>query len=116
MSSESVLAREATARAARPTASRGSLVPHTNRPDAGLVRGRIARLQLDRLAVVLDRLLEATEALVDPAEVRPGVDPGLVARRLRGPLEPGDRLLGPLQLDQIGADVVVGVAVGRVGF
>src|SRR6476659_2752299 len=70
-----------------------------HQPFEGL-RGRaVARLDLDRLAIMLDGFREATEPLEDSAEVHPGVDAGLVARRLGRPLQPGDGLLSPVELD-----------------
>src|SRR5262245_41401398 len=51
---------------------------------------------------------------VHPCQVAVGKVARLIARGSHRPREPRDRLFGPPQLDEIGADVVVGVAEGGV--
>ena len=54
--------------------------------------------------------VEPTELHMDTCEIDVRVVPGLVPGRLHRLPEPGDGLLGAAERDQVGADVVVGVA------
>src|SRR5436309_4367695 len=70
--------------------------------------------ELERTLELFPRLGEEPLRPVDLPEIAVRVVPRIVAGRLDGRLEPGDRLVGPLELDQVRADVVVGVAEVRV--
>lgn len=75
---------------------------------------RVVRFDVERL---FEALLSAAEEFfgdIAAAEVVPGEMVGVVARGLRGLFEPGDGFVGEVFLEQVGADVVVGVTEGGV--
>src|SRR5579859_1996977 len=74
----------------------------------------IPRLQLQGPLEVPHRLPVFVGLNVDPGQVEMGEVPGVVAWRLNRLLEPGNRLFPAAQLDEIGPDVVVGIAEVRV--
>src|SRR6266849_9521966 len=73
-------------------------------------RRQVARLDGEGLLELTDRLLHLVLPRVDGREIDVGEVARLVARRTLGPLEPGDGLLLAAEGEEIGADVVVGVA------
>src|SRR5437016_5175843 len=86
------------------------LIQHADEPSQRAFRQRIIRVQRERFLVAFDGLLPLSLALVDSAEVQVREGRTLVALGLHGLFEPRDRFVELLLLDQIRADVVVGVA------
>src|SRR5437667_10104627 len=75
---------------------------------------RILGLDLEGALELLERLGEHALRPVDLPEVAVRVVTRLVAGRLDGRLEPWDRLVEATELDQVRADVVVGIAELRI--
>jgi len=75
---------------------------------------RVTGLDRDRALELADGLVDLVPLDVDASQVEVGEVARLVPTRRLGALEPVDRLLLPAQLDQVGADVVVGVAEVRI--
>src|SRR6266511_5780938 len=75
---------------------------------------RIAGLERDGVLELTDGLADLVSLDVHAGQVEVRIVPRLVAAGRLGALEPGDGFLRPAQLDQVGADIVVGVAEVRV--
>src|SRR5579862_3139481 len=92
---------------------RGSV--HAGEQAPQFLPGRpVAGFQFQRPPEVLHRFPVLVRLDVDPGQVVMRKVPGLVARGVDRLFEPGDRLLPAAQLDQVRADVVVGIAEVRI--
>ena len=76
--------------------------------------GRLAGMDLERRLELLDRATHHTLFCVDAPQVHVGEVPRLIARSRLGLLQPFNRLVELSPIDEVGPDVVVRVAEGRV--
>src|SRR5262249_60672851 len=75
-----------------------------------LPRERVARLDGDGALQLADGFADLVLPRVDASEVEEGEVAGFVARSRLGALQPLHRFVSSTELDQVRADVVVGIA------
>src|SRR5256886_14041216 len=84
------------------------------RSAAGVPGGFVFGVHVQRLTEGLPRLLAEAFLEIHPCQVRVRVEVAAIPRGGNRPLEPGDRLIEPFELDQVRADVVVRIPERRV--
>jgi hypothetical protein len=100
----------------RGTSRRQLLVPHRLKSLQRVMSNRILTVQLKSAPIVLTRFLPLALVFIYASEVAMGKEIRVVSRRFQRFLQPGDRRFPLSLLDQIGADVVVGVSKIRIDF
>src|SRR5258708_28139370 len=93
-----------------------SLVPHSLKLFERFVCDQILTIQLQRSEIMVTGLSPFALVLIHPSQIEVGIAIGFVARSANRSFEPGHRGIPVALLDQICADVVIGISEFRIDF